>query len=235
MTSRKRTNVPRGNDPRRCTGTARSTGKRCKRWALKGRNQCRRHGGKALRGPAHPNWKTGERSIVLPARMREDYEAAINDPKRYTFHRNLGRLEAIAAEIARKLDQGNTVAQWTYALGQLTDAHAQSQAGNLDGMLVSFNRAWTALREGGEQERAQEPLRKQMVEILVEIRRTVESEIRRQHSERALITKEQMTALQARLVEIITKHVRDRDALSGIADDFEKEATRFLGPQALDN
>lgn len=214
-------------DAARCQGKNRQTGERCKRAAKKGRKFCRVHGGNLPVGPAHPNWKDGDRSIYLPARMREEYDKAVRDPKRYSYERNLGRLEALAAEIFAKLDQGNTVAQWEAAREEMAKANVASQEADLDGMLLSLNRAWQIFEEGATQERAQEPIRRELLGIMVEIRHTVEAEIKRQHQERLVVTQEQMVAIRARWIEIIARHIRDKKTLGRIADDFEIEAGRF--------
>ena len=44
-----------------------------------GLDVCHIHGGKSLRGPAHPHFTTGRYSTVLPTRLLARYRAAEKD------------------------------------------------------------------------------------------------------------------------------------------------------------
>jgi hypothetical protein len=56
-------------DPRRCTATSKQSGTRCKRFRTPGRQVCRFHGGKSLRGFSHPGLTHGRRSIDTMVRI----------------------------------------------------------------------------------------------------------------------------------------------------------------------
>src|SRR5262249_54293623 len=45
--------------PIQCTAHSKRTGKRCRNFCIRGRSVCKFHGGRSLRGQAHPNYKNG--------------------------------------------------------------------------------------------------------------------------------------------------------------------------------
>ncbi len=59
----------------RCTATAKSTGKPCRKTPVEGRSTCRRHGGAGGRPILH-----GRYSEELPARISARVNASLNDP-----------------------------------------------------------------------------------------------------------------------------------------------------------
>lgn len=64
----------------------------CPQPRVPGRSRCRNHGGLTLRGPDHPNWQHGQASIfreLLPARMADVFDAAVNDPERLSLATDL--------------------------------------------------------------------------------------------------------------------------------------------------
>ena len=54
--------------PVRC-GAKNRQGNPCQKWPLKGRNRCRNHGGKSLRGVDSPSFKNGKHSKLLPRNL----------------------------------------------------------------------------------------------------------------------------------------------------------------------
>ena len=55
---------------RRCTAMSKQARRRCRQLAATGTDKCRFHGGRSLRGRAHPAWRHGERSQRGIAEMR---------------------------------------------------------------------------------------------------------------------------------------------------------------------
>lgn len=68
---------------RQCEATAKSTGNRCQRDALEGRNVCGMHGGKTPRGPENPNYRHGlyslEPSLTERLEQVQEAEAELRD------------------------------------------------------------------------------------------------------------------------------------------------------------
>ena len=54
--------------PVRC-GAKNRQGNPCQKWPIRGRNRCRNHGGKSLRGVDSPSFKNGRHSKLLPRNL----------------------------------------------------------------------------------------------------------------------------------------------------------------------
>lgn len=87
----------------RCTAKAKQTGARCKRNATPGRNVCRMHGGKSLRGIDAPNFKTGRYSKCLPDRLAERYEEALNDAELTRLGDEIALVDARLQDVIERL------------------------------------------------------------------------------------------------------------------------------------
>ena len=108
-------------DPRRLLcGAKNRDGSACKRWAIRGRNRCRQHGGASpVGGPTHPAYKSGRYSSVLPAGLRTMYEAAANAPDLLAQTDEAAILTArINQVLAGVRDAGETAQMWRQALDE---------------------------------------------------------------------------------------------------------------------
>jgi hypothetical protein len=89
-----------------CTAKAKSTGERCRRPAVPGRNVCRYHGGATPRGIASPNFKHGKYSKDLPKGLIARYEQAAQDPELLALRDEIALLDARMVELMHKLGGG---------------------------------------------------------------------------------------------------------------------------------
>ncbi len=106
----------------------------CTRPPKKGRQGCRVHGGNALRGIAHPQYKTGLYSAHLPPPVARTYEALLEDEALLSLRQEIA--------VAR--------AYLTDRLSRLRDGHALGrQALALIGTVVAAGNAFTAARQSG--------------------------------------------------------------------------------------
>ena len=93
----------------RCSAKAKSTGERCKRARAQGRQVCVIHGGRSPRGIKAGRWKHGRYSQTIARKLVEIYEHVIEDPARYTFDRNVARLDALFADVCGDIDEAGEV------------------------------------------------------------------------------------------------------------------------------
>jgi hypothetical protein len=102
-----------------CNAKAKSSGEQCRRRAVAGRNVCTVHGGKTPRGPAHPNYKHGKHSKVLPAHMREGYERAITDEELVSLRAELAVIDARVRDLLKRADAGDSGKRWKELQAQM--------------------------------------------------------------------------------------------------------------------
>ena len=96
----------------RCKALAKSTRERCRRAVTPGREVCHYHGGKSLRGIAHPGYKHGRYSKDLPMRMVARYSKALADPELLNLSAEIAIAEARIAELLGKVDAGEAGGLW---------------------------------------------------------------------------------------------------------------------------
>jgi len=98
----------------------------------RGRMKCRRHGGKTLRGAAHPNFKGAGRSKFMPAQLATRYEAAVADPQLGDLTTNIALREAFIRERLAALDKAPDPAKvWrdmSASLNALEVAYSQADS-----------------------------------------------------------------------------------------------------------
>lgn len=98
-----------------CGAPSRSNeGVPCINWPVSGRDVCRMHGGKSLRGPANPNWKTGRTSVfrnIIPEKLQGEYDTMLTDPKILAMEADIAVLDIRIAELMRNAFSGKNPIQ----------------------------------------------------------------------------------------------------------------------------
>src|SRR5262245_40670928 len=98
-------------DESRCTAKAKGSGGRCKNPIIPPTTVCHYHGGRSLRGIAHPRFKAGAKrskhSKYLPSRLHRDYAKAVSDRRLLSLRNQLALLEAREMELVRGLNPDN--------------------------------------------------------------------------------------------------------------------------------
>lgn len=124
-----------------CTAKSKSTGERCKNPCVTGSTKCRLHGGKSPRGASHPNFKTGQHSKYLPARLSAIYEEIEDDLEANVLSRNLRLREAFIRQQLAKLEDAPDAAQvWESLRKELDNLTAYFQNEDYGRVAVTLDR-----------------------------------------------------------------------------------------------
>lgn len=92
------------NNQVQCNAKAKSTQTQCKNPAILGNAKCRLHGGKSLRGEAHPNFKHGKFSEYLPIRLLKIYDEVAETEITNILDRNIMLRETFLREKLAMID-----------------------------------------------------------------------------------------------------------------------------------
>lgn len=95
-----------------CEGLSRATGERCKRHAVKGRKYCPMHGGNTLMGAAHPRYVQGNYTRAVPPRLRDKYQALLENAEQLTLTHEITLLESRLEELVERIGSGDTQRTW---------------------------------------------------------------------------------------------------------------------------
>ena len=188
----------------RCAGKSKQTGKRCGKWAIKGRAWCHRHGGRAAAGMASPNSKTGRYSTYLPKGLADEYYKATKDPRLLELADEIALLDTRTGELLKKLESGESrpgwvaVKQafeyWEQAMNRQDFEAAQRHMQTMKKAIYRRNdtAVWAELQT-----------------VLEQRRKLVESERKRQLELENMLTLQDFMFLVQRVVFIIREEVTD--------------------------
>lgn len=204
-----------------CSATSKRTGERCKARAVTGANTCYHHGGRTPAGIAAPNFTHGRYSKHLPQRLLERFEASLVDNDLLNLRAEIALLDTRLEDVLKRVDSGEAGVLWKRASDLYADLRrtmvkqdAESVIelmSELDGLFshgVGDYAAW------GE-----------IIGLLEQRRKLVESERRRMVELEQIITAEQATMLVSALLESVRSNVSDRSVLTAIQADFIRLTT----------
>jgi hypothetical protein len=89
-----------------CQAKSKRSGEQCHNPAMTGQKVCRMHGGKSLKGAAHPNFKDGSRSKYMPKFLAPAFAEALNNPELLNLSESIAGQEAIVRDAYDSLNQG---------------------------------------------------------------------------------------------------------------------------------
>lgn len=151
--------------PARVCMRIRKNGEKCKAWVIPGRDFCRIHGGKALRGIAHPGYGhiapgsgrlPGAGSRFIPLQLAADYRRAKSDPARLSLIHEISLWHAREQQLLKRFDTTHDAgASWAdvdIAWRALEDAKAAldtaQAAKDILGMRTAYHRFEETLARG---------------------------------------------------------------------------------------
>lgn len=180
--------------------------------------RCRMHGGNARRGAAHPRFKHGGRSRYLPAKLAARVAEAEADPTLLELRGDVALIEARLTQLKERLETFESEGGWL----TLKDVFAALDKARKDGDALAGQQHYAHLakliNEGGNEY----GLWREILGLLEERRRFVESERRRLFEMDQMIPAERATLMIGVIVGIVTARVQDMDVRQAIAQDIER-------------
>jgi hypothetical protein len=200
-----------------CKARSRRNQARCRNHALKGLEVCRMHGGKTPRGPASVHWKTGRWSKFLPSRLLAHYRAARLDPELLSLREEVAVVDARIIDILRRVDTGESGALWRDVHAAMTLFEQRQARHDVKGMTEAFTRLQHLISRGVADDAAWG----EIGTLIDQRRKLVESEQRRVTLAAEVLTREQALAFMGQIVDIVTRHVRDKQVLHAMLLDMQ--------------
>lgn len=150
--SKKGSRYPKGR--LQCTGTAKTTGARCRNQPVPGRETCPNHGGLT---PSLHRLKNGL-SSKLPSRIAESYQHALADPTLLDQGRSIALMEALAEELAERIKNGDTPELRLQASRLAEDAFTALSDGRAGDARARLKELLELLEHGSEGDQARDRL-----------------------------------------------------------------------------
>jgi hypothetical protein len=202
----------------RCTAKAKQRQEQCRLPVVPGMTVCRFHGGRTPRGPALPQFKTGKYSKLLPSRLLARYREAERDPELLSLHSELALIDARLVDLLKRVDTGESGALWATLKKEYEEFRLHRAAGDIPKMHVSIARL-DALMDRAVQDHS---AWQEIGEKIEQRRKLAMSETQRLIGLRQMLTCEQAMLLAGVIVDIVTRHVPDKQALSHIVADLQQ-------------
>ena len=189
-------------------------------WAMTN-GRCRIHGGKSLIGQASGTFQTGRYSKLLPARLAARYQEAQSDVNLLALRDEIALLDARLGDVLGTVDTGESSKIWKELQavnGELQVAIRAKDNGKATQAASELSRLVSA---GGADLEAWNDV----MNLLDQRRRLVESERKRLVELQQVITTERAMTLLSVVLDTIRTHVTDRSILAAISADFRKLTT----------
>jgi hypothetical protein len=208
-----------------CGARTKHDGTPCARSPVRGRTRCRLHGGKTLVGPASPHFRTGRYSAYLPERLRARYEQAEGDAELLNLRGEIALIDARLVDLLSRVDTGESGQLWA----DLRRAHQEFKVAKRGEDVARMHTA-LARMEHLIDSAVQDHVAWAEIGALIEQRRKLtESEAKRLVTLQQMLTAAEAMAIVHRLVDIVTRHVPDRQALSAIVVELQALAGQPQG------
>lgn len=187
--------------------------------------KCYHHGGKSLRGIAHPSTTHGRYSKDLPTRLAGRYEEAAGDPDLLRLDSEIHLLDALMRERLSALDTGESGRLWK----ELNTAWRQYQRALNAGDAAEMGTAIFQIGQLIGQGVADFGARQEILDMADRRRKLVDSEGKRRVQMQQMITAESATLLFSATVDTVMRHVSDPGVRAAISRDLERLITRRDG------
>jgi len=185
--------------------------------------RCRRHGGKSLRGMAHPNYKTGEHSVyVPPPSLLADYDRLADHPELIEHRASIALLDAIINELLGEYEEGGGKKVWRAVKRIFKKVEVAWDKRDWEGLAQALTELGEAIEAGSDRS----AVRAEMVGLVDARRKAVNSEFKREEIAAQTYTVEQMTAAMQVIGIIAGRYVPEEHK-----EAFFKEFTDYLGPR----
>lgn len=200
--------MPSAIEDRYCGAKTRAGGA-CRQPAMKN-GRCRLHGGKALRGAAHPMYKTGRYSKDFPDQLAARFEESLRDPELVELVREIALIDTRVGEMISELSSDAASAIFADLRKAWRQYKQPAKPGDAERGLETVGRL---IEQGAEDwHRWQE-----IYDAIERRRRLVDSEAKRQAELKQLLTLSEAMHLINAFVEIVRENVKDKGALSRIS------------------
>ncbi len=192
----------------------------CQSTVLMANGRCRMHGGATPVGIGASQWKHGKYSKVLPPKLLERYEEALDNKDLLTLRDEIALVDALVLdrlERMQKIEGGATDERWLKLKARYERAVEAEKAGDQREMLRNF-RAMASLLAGA----TEAELRTEILELLERRRKLVETERRMLVEMGLMLSVTEAAALVAVITHIIERHVKDRATRAAISKDIRR-------------
>jgi hypothetical protein len=191
---------------------------------LKGSEFCKKHGGKALKGRAHPSYVHGRSSRFSPTRHHAHIYEALNDPNLLSMKEGIALLDARLIELLEAMEKVPPLETYHALLGVFVELERLASEDDLDS-----DKGHDLVTAGGTIARQAIDVGKTWDEIrgLIDQRaRLTEKERGLERDKRAFLTLDEFLLFSERILDAVAAVVPTTQALQAIIEVLEIPAKK---------
>lgn len=232
MTTEHIREMPNGSHVKLCS-SKNASGELCRNVAIKGRDYCKHHGGKALVGPDSPAFKTGlwskqrKRFASVAPKLLRRIEELREDPDLFSLKDDAAYLTALMDVRAEAASNGISVEHYESIKDQL---YVCKTSIGTDEFAKSFKKLESMVTEGIDVYRASQDV-VQLIEKRTDI---VEAEARMLHTKAYTLEVDQAYSLAMQILKVVKDCVRDAGQLEQIKVGFGKLLRQYQQDEIMD-
>lgn len=183
--------------------------------------RCRMHGGSTPAGLALPQFKTGRYSKVLPARLVERYQEAVQDSELLALRDEIALLDTRLNELIGRVDTGESSELWEAFKKAIRAYSKVRSARDRDKGDAAWGAVLDILADADQDHSAWAE-----VISLIDLRSKLSERERKRLSDmQQMMTTEQALTLLGAVAGVIKKHVHDRNTLAAITAELRTIST----------
>lgn len=210
---------------RKTCGAKTRAGHPCQRAPMPN-GRCSKHGGKQpAPGITHPNTVHGRYSKALPARLRANAEAALNDDDLLSMNQAVSVLDARLIDLFGRLEEDAGSKAWLLMRDQLNVVLNYLREDRLAAALGATTDALEIVRSG----LAESAMWLDIMSTMEQRRKLVDTEIKRRKEMGNLLTAEQALTMLHNVAFIVRQHVDDDRVVQAIGRELVALAQRGAG------
>jgi len=206
-----------------CGAKCKATGEQCRRSAVSGRRVCQVHGGATPTGYGLPQTRHGRYSRDLPTRLAGRYREALTDPELISVREEIALVDARTADLLGRVDTREAGFYWSMIAKAVRDfQNAKGQMFEQVKQAEAFARIEACTSEGTADYAAWA----EVLELVERRRKLAETETKRLAAMGQQITAERAMLLLAAVVDVIRRHVTERDTMAAISREIGQLVNR---------
>lgn len=186
-------------------GAKTRNGGACPNPPVKGSKRCRMHGGKSLKGIAHPNFKTGRWSSSIPERMAERYSVLLDDPAMLDITHEIALTDTRISELLQRVGTGESKGLWQQARKSNDDIQKAIHNENYGAVLIATAQLDRLIGEGLTDYEAWSEIHT----LIDQRRKLAESERKRRIEAEQMLTIDQAMSFTTAVLNLIRSSVDD--------------------------
>lgn len=199
-----------------CNGVV--DGRQCRRFPVKGRDFCARHGGKNLIAHDHPRFKTGltsknrKRFSKLGSQLLERIDELRDDPDLWSLKDDAAYMTALIDMRAEAAADGLSIDALKNMQSEYTLCKRAFRNGDIPVFQEHFDRLGELIEDGGDEAKATN----EVIDLIQRRVQIVEAEQRVVHAKAYTLEVDQAYSLVMQVVQIVKQCVRNADELTAI-------------------